>query len=55
MLLNETPRNIDEELKEFDSLVDLIHDAIDEEIPPFEPDGKKQVAYTQLQEKQGRL
>lgn len=36
-LLNEAPKNIEEQLREFDALVAEIHAAADEEMPPIEP------------------
>ena len=36
-LLNETPQDITARLKEFDTLVELIHAAADEEMPSLEP------------------
>ena len=35
-LLNEVPQDIEERLKQFDALVDEIHAAVDEEMPPIE-------------------
>jgi len=36
-ILNEVPQDIEKRLKEFDSLVDAIHDAGNEEMPEIEP------------------
>jgi len=36
-VLNETPLDIKERLKEFDAIMQAIEDAADEEMPPIEP------------------
>jgi predicted DNA-binding antitoxin AbrB/MazE fold protein len=36
-LLDEVQEDVDERLMEFDALVELIHAAADEEMPPIEP------------------
>ena len=36
-LLNEAPKDVGKSLKEFDALVELIHAAAEEDMPPIEP------------------
>jgi predicted DNA-binding antitoxin AbrB/MazE fold protein len=36
-LLDEVPKEIDDQIKDFDAIMEAIHAAADEEMPPIEP------------------